>query len=149
MCGDWEQAEDLAQESLLKAWDKKGLFDGRSAVQTWVFTIARNTWRDRLRRKKTAREHTSMDEADTIATTDPAPDAAASRKELGTAVRQALAKLPDEQREVLALRESEGLTFSQIAAMLAIPVATAKSRARYALLKLATELQGFQAELES
>ena len=53
MCGDWHQAEDAAQESLLKAWNKRETFDGRADPKTWIFTIARNCWLDRLRRGKT------------------------------------------------------------------------------------------------
>ena len=58
-------------------------------------------------------------------------------------------QLPSDQRDALALRESQQLTFRQIAEVLSVPVATVKSRVRYALLKLAEELKGFQRELET
>ncbi|MFB3892462.1 MAG: RNA polymerase sigma factor [Phycisphaerae bacterium] len=141
MCGDWDQAEDMAQEALLRAWTRRESFDGRANARTWIFSIARNHWLDRLRRKKSQpQEQTMIDDQATPARTD-APYAGLWRGEVATAVRAALGRLPEEQREVLALRESEGLTFSQIASMLGIPAATAKSRARYALLKLAEELR--------
>ncbi len=141
MCGDWEQAEDMAQEALLRAWARRESFDGRASARTWVFSIARNHWLDCLRRKKShPQEQTMIDAEATPARTD-APYAGIWRGEVATAVRAALGRLPAEQREVLALRESEGLTFNQIASMLGIPAATAKSRARYALLKLAEELR--------
>ena len=61
----------------------------------------------------------------------------------------ALGTLPAAQREALALRESEGLTFRQIADLLKVPAATVKSRVRYALIKLADELKAFRPELAS
>jgi RNA polymerase sigma-70 factor (ECF subfamily) len=61
----------------------------------------------------------------------------------------ALARLPGVQREVLAMRESDGLTFSEIARLLELPVATVKSRVRYALTKLANELRAFAPEQAS
>ncbi len=149
MCGDWDLAEDLAQESLLKAWAKRATFAGRSGVRTWLFTIARNAWRDRLRRKRTRPESEPMDQAADIPANTPDPSAPAMRGELAAAVHAAMERLPDEQREVLALRESEGLTFAQIAELLDIPLATAKSRARYALLKLSEDLHDYRAELDA
>jgi RNA polymerase sigma-70 factor (ECF subfamily) len=146
MCGDWNQAEDMAQEALLKAWARRQSFGGRSNVRTWVFAIARNHWLDQLRRRRTKPCEETMNE-NTTATTDPPPYMQLRRGELAGAVAAALEKLPSEQREALALRESEGLTFNQVAQMLDIPVATAKSRVRYALLKLADELKPFQSEI--
>ena len=79
----------------------------------------------------------------------PGPSAIAERGELGDVVRRAVQKLPAEQREALAMRESEGLTFREIAGMLGVPLATAKSRVHYALVKLADELAPFRQELRN
>ena len=79
-----------------------------------------------------------------VVTVDPSTLAEAQRAELASAVKRALARLPDEQREALALRESEGLTFDQIGQLLGVPTATVKSRVRYALLKLADDLRPYQ-----
>ena len=148
MCGNWDQAEDLAQEALLRAWQKRGSFDGRAEIRTWIFAIARNHWLDRLRRKRTAPQTEPMNEEMYISQSGDSPAAAVGRGELARAVGAALTTLPAEQREALAMREAEGLTFVQIAQVLSIPVSTAKSRVRYALLKLADELKPFRSELE-
>lgn len=92
-----------------------------------------------------------MTEAATLIEPAPSPAVAAGRNELIAAVRLAVEKLPSDQREALALRESRHLTFSETAALLGVPIGTAKSRVRYALLKLADELEkrGFRPEAES
>ena len=149
MCGDWHVAEDLAQESLLKAWRSRASFDGRANVRTWVFTIARNTWVDYLRQRRVRGAEGTMDQAIAIASMAPGPVASASRREFSTQMELALARLPGEQREALAMRESDGLTFPEIARLLELPVATVKSRVRYALTKLANELRAFAPEQAS
>lgn len=146
MCGDWHQAEDTAQESLLKAWDKRETFDGRANPKTWIFTIARNCWLDRHRRSKTRPAEQAMNPDTHTSSLGSDPLETMARGELAAAVEQALAALPADQRDALALRESEGLTFGQIAAMLHVPAATVKSRVRYALMKLAERLKPFAPE---
>ena len=151
MCGDWHRADDLAQGALLKAWHKRDSFDGRASATTWIFAIARNHWRDSLRRRKVRSREGPMDEGltDAVVAATPTPAAGAARGELARAVAVAVGRLPAEQREALSLRESEGLTFRQIGEMLGIPTATVKSRVRYALTKLAEHLEPFRRDLES
>ncbi len=132
MCGDWHEAQDLAQTALLKAWRKRHGFDGRAELRTWIFAIARNHWRDRLRKRRTRPGMERMNAE--FATAWPGPGAAAARGELARAITAALETLPADQREALALRESEGLRFRQIAELLGVPVATAKGPPGRALL---------------
>ena len=145
LCGDWDEAEDAAQEALLRAWRGLGRFDGRAELGTWVFAIARNHWLDRLRRRR-ARPAEQVTDGTYIESRGDPPAAALERGELAEIVRRALDRLPPEQREALALRESEGLKFDQIAEMLDVPTSTVKSRVRYALAKLADELRSHRRE---
>ena len=147
LCGDWDEAEELAQGALLKAWQKRASFDGHCEVRTWIFSIARNHWLDGLRRSRRGPIVETLTDVNSP-THDVSPHAAAARLELAEAVGRAVAKLPPAQREALALRESEGLTFAQIGELLGVPAATVKSRVRYALTKLADQLEPFKRDLE-
>ena len=152
-CSDYaQQAIEMhgaGYGTLLAAWGARAKFEGRASVRTWVFTIARNRWIDRRRRDKTHGIEQTMESAGTTPSNTPGPATIAGRNEFAGALQGALARLSEEQREALLLREKSGLTFPEIAALLAVPTATVKSRVRYALLKLAEELRSFRAELES
>ncbi len=146
LCGDWDQSEDVAQEAMLRAWQRRDGFDGRSDARTWVFAIARHHWIDRLRRGRASKQEPMPANQSQLAADNRTAPAILAGREFAQAVGKALDLLPAEQREALALRESEGLSFPQIARMLGMPVATVKSRVRYALLKLADELERFRPE---
>lgn len=146
MGADWDQAEDMTQEALLKAWRKRASFDGRASVRTWIFSVARNHWLDQIRRRRHIRQQATSSSQELVIDPRPTPPTVAQRAEFAAAVQRAVQTLPSEQREALALRESEGLTFRQIGELLDVPLETAKSRVRYALLKLADQLEVFAPE---
>jgi RNA polymerase sigma-70 factor (ECF subfamily) len=136
-------AEDLAQETLLMVWRKAALYAGdKGSMTTWVFAIARNLRIDRLRREMPWQELPEGRLAE--ASGDPLPDEAIAEKERQQRVQAALAGLPPEQKEVVALAYLEGLSHSEIAERLAMPLGTVKSRMRIAYQKIRAALEGLE-----
>ena len=133
------QAEDVAQETLVSVWRKAHLYDRRKAnVSTWLFTIARNQRIDSIRRER----RPELDPHDPSFAPAPVapPDKEVSAHEDASAVRDALADLPDAQREVVMLSFYEDLSHSGIAERLELPIGTVKSRIRLALKRMGTVL---------
>jgi RNA polymerase sigma-70 factor (ECF subfamily) len=144
---DWQEAEDVLQETFLQVWRRATDFDEtRGRAFTWLVTIARSRALDRLRALG-ARSRLAAEAAQAPA--DHVGNAAedALKSEQGTIVRQALAELPDEQRRALFLAYFEGLTQSEIAARLDQPLGTIKTRMRSGLIKLRELLRRQSREL--
>ncbi len=132
---DATTAEELAQETLLTVWRKAKLYSGeKGSATTWIFTIARNLRIDRLRREIPWQELPSGYAEEP--STDAPPDEVLSERERGERVKAALAKLPADQHEVVVLAYIEGLSHSEIASRLGLPLGTVKSRMRLAYLKV-------------
>lgn len=132
---DATTAEELAQETLLTVWRKASLYSGeRGSATTWIFTIARNLRIDRLRREMTWVELPEGHGEE--ASSDPLPDEDLESKERRKRVQAALATLPADQHEVVLLSYIEGLSHSEIAERLSLPLGTVKSRMRLAYLKI-------------
>lgn len=138
--GDRPRAEDLLQETLLRAVKASGSWVESAKVTTWLFTIARNLATDEVRRAVhrraeplEGRGEDAPGAIDRVAAEDPPPDAAADGALLRPRLEAALAALPAEQREVFLLREQGGLGFREIAEVTGVPENTVKSRMRYAL----------------
>ena len=138
--GDVHQAEDVAQEAFMRLF--RGNYNGKARVSTWLFTIVRNCVTDCLR----ARGRRPLVLAGEVAAAegppeenpadDPTPEDVAIRSECAQRVQQALAELPEPQREVVTLKAYGGLTLAETAVVLGCPLPTAKSRLRYAMEKL-------------
>ena len=128
-------AEELAQETLLSVWRKAALYSAdKGSAATWIYTIARNLRIDRLRREVPWQELPRGHEEQP--SSDPAPDQLLLDGEEQARVRAALSQLPPDQLEVVQLSFIEGLSHSEIAVRLAVPVGTVKSRMRLAYQKL-------------
>jgi len=132
---DATTAEDLAQETLLTVWRKAGLYsDEKGSATTWIFTIARNLRIDRLRREVSWQP--LPENRDEEASDAPDPETEVSERERRDKVRAVLATLPPDQSEVVNLSYVEGLSHSEIAERLGLPLGTVKSRMRLAYQKV-------------
>lgn len=149
LVADPAKAEDVAQETFVKAWKHLDRFDTTRAFRPWVLAIAHTTAIDHLRKKRafpfSFLSHADADGvetafADTLATTDPSPEDLAIFTEESARLQHALAQLPPKAQEVLFLHYNEGLTFDEIGTILNEPLHTVKSRHRRALIALRTIL---------
>jgi RNA polymerase sigma-70 factor (ECF subfamily) len=136
------EAEDLVQETYLRAIQAMGRLRAGSNMKGWLFTILRNVWFNQLRKWRNGPHMIDAGDgvADSIA--DPSKDSHnlyASKIEADQ-VRAAIQELPVDHREIILLREYEELTYQEIATVLACPVGTVMSRLGRARAKLRTLL---------
>ena len=137
--GSRELAEDAAQQTFVQAWRAASSFDPGRELGPWLVTIARRVAID-IHRREQRREHDHLDDA---ALTDKAliaepPDI--ERTFEAWELRRALDELPADERQLVELNHLEGLTHSEIAERLGIPVGTVKSRSFRAHRRLAARL---------
>jgi RNA polymerase sigma-70 factor (ECF subfamily) len=132
---DANTAEELAQETLLTVWRKASLYSSdKGSAATWIFTIARNLRIDRLRREVPWQP---LPEGHDEEASDETPaDQTVVDRERQKRVQEVLATLPADQVEVVSLAYIDGLSHSQIAARLELPLGTVKSRMRLAYQKI-------------
>ncbi len=156
LTGNHQEAEDLCQEALARAFKNFQKFEGRSQVSTWLFRIVMNTWKNKMRTKRRltifgffrSEESTESDQEtvfDDPRGNEPPPDAKIERAESGQILQEALLGLSPEEREIVVLKDLEEKSYEDIGSLLNIPLGTVKSRlsrARESLrLKLAPLLQ--------
>jgi RNA polymerase sigma-70 factor (ECF subfamily) len=146
LMGSEDEARDLCQETFLKAYRALRGFKREARFSSWLYQIALNVCRDRMRRKKKNRGLVSLDEMDENGTPLPArPGPSAldlvEASDLARAVSAAVGELSDEQREVIVLKEYEGLTFLEIADVLGLPISTVKTRLYRGLDQLREQLE--------
>jgi RNA polymerase sigma-70 factor, ECF subfamily len=126
LCGSADLAEELAQETFANACAGLLSFRGDCSVATWLFRIARNAYLNSLRRPSPQRIDT--DELLAIPDQSPAGDPAHqyAAREQRTLIGLALGQLPEKQRSILLLRDAEGLSYAEIADVLALSLAAVK-----------------------
>ncbi|WP_295620787.1 RNA polymerase sigma factor [uncultured Intestinimonas sp.] len=154
MVGDQEDAAELTQEAFLNAWRGLPGFQAESAFSTWLYRLASNVCLDFLRREKRRKSLSltvvSLDQEEAVELEIPdqryAPEGELERLEQRQAIRDGLARLSEEHRQVLVLRELSGLSYREIAQLLGVEEGTVKSRiarARGALRKVLVEEGNF------
>lgn len=124
LCSDHEDAEDLYQETWMKAYKSFGKYDGGKEFEAWLTSICVNAYRDLLRRQrwKSLLVHfDTNEEKDLVMATIPAPEATE-----GSDVRDAVNELPEKYRLVVILYYFNGLDIEKTSGILGIPPGTAK-----------------------
>ncbi len=141
MLGDEQEAREVAQEALLKAWAARSRYDSSRPFYPWLYTIVRNACRDALARRS-HRAYAGLD-TERLASARPNALALLDAKEARQRVRRAMDRLRPEQREILAMRHFQDLSYAEIGQLLEIPQGTVMSRiyrSRKALLRLLEEM---------
>ncbi len=144
MLNDRPAAEEVALDVYTQAWQRADTYDAaRGTPVGWLFTLARSRAIDRLRARRVERDRLEpIEAAESLADESLDPEAGSMRAERQKLVREALTRLPPEQREALSLAYFSGLSQSEVAAHLDIPLGTVKTRIRMGMMKLRDLLKG-------
>lgn len=138
-----DEAEDVVQDAFVQAFIKLDTFQHNSAFYTWLYRIAFNVAVSRRRKKRPgllidrARDQTGNDPVDPA---EPPTDSL-EREEQAAQVHAGLARLSEEHRTILVLREMEGFCYDTIADIIDVPVGTVRSRLHRARMQLRDELK--------
>lgn len=152
LCGDRDDAEDIAQESLIRALENLGSFKGESSLYTWLYRITTNIFYDYTRKRKELpyeqflygnekedelREWEIPDEETSV-------EKEAERKDIQEIVQREISKIPSYYRTVLVLYDIEGFTYEEICEILRKPLGTVKSRLNRARQLLKQRLEQYR-----
>jgi RNA polymerase sigma-70 factor (ECF subfamily) len=140
MCKNAHDADDVLQDTLISVAKNLATFEGRSSLTSWAFVLARSACARRhrgLKNQPTVSDEHVRDEPDDA----PTPEARAADHELASALSSALDGLSDEHREVIVLRDMEGLTAPETAEALGVSIDAVKSRLHRAREALRAALQ--------
>jgi len=139
--GDAAGAEDVAQEAFVRAWRHAGNYDARrGSVATWLLTITRNLAIDALRVRRVDPVSPELFNAMELISSERRPDDAVVSQDDAARLRDAIAELPLEQRRALVLAAFFGQSAREISEAEQIPLGTAKTRIRTAMLRLRVAL---------
>jgi RNA polymerase sigma-70 factor (ECF subfamily) len=149
MLKDREEARDVAQEAFVKVYKYLDHFKGDASFYTWLYRITVNICIDVLRRKGSAKgdDHVEFDESVKFDTSEANigalgtrlgtnPQKSALRRELADRITAAIQQIPEAHRQILLLREVEGMSYEELARTLNIPKGTVMSRLFHARLKM-------------
>jgi RNA polymerase sigma-70 factor (ECF subfamily) len=134
-CHAVDIADDLVQDTVIKALRNAHSLRDMKKMNSWLFTILANCWRDYLRRQKPT---DNIDDCDL--TNDDTPELAQERQNIADIVQQAIATLPLGQRQVVTLVDLEGFSYAEVAEIMDIPTGTVMSRLNRARKALSEQL---------
>jgi RNA polymerase sigma-70 factor (ECF subfamily) len=143
MLGSRAEAEDIAQETFLRAHRAVGEFRGEARLGTWLYAIASRLCLNRLASAPRRLERAGDAALLRLPASDTDAAAALERSEMDAALQQAIAELPEERRIVVVLRDLEGLAYEEIAEALGLELGTVRSRLHRARLDLKAKLERF------
>jgi RNA polymerase sigma-70 factor (ECF subfamily) len=136
--GDRGRAEDVTQDTFASVWRSASRYDpARGQAASWLYTVARNAIVDGLRR----RPPPTVEKPPDIPSADPGPPDAAESEWVSWRVHRAVESLPEQERTLVELAYWSGLSQSEIADYVGVPLGTVKTRTRAALRRLADELE--------
>ena len=142
---DRDQAEDLAQDTLLKLYTHKHYYKQIAKFSTWIYTIASNIAKTELRKKKnrktTSLTKMGLDDKDYDLPATEQADKETDNEYLGKKIQAAIDKLPENFKSVAILRDIQELPYDEISNILNVPLGTVKSRINRARLQLQEELK--------
>lgn len=139
-----EEAEDVTQEVFLMLWNRNSYDPKRASLSSFLMTVTRSRSIDKLRSRNS--KFRVLQRWQTMMRNEPVPNSPldqVSVQERSQRVREALAQLPETERQVLEIAYYEGLSQSEIAQRFNIPLGTVKTRSRQGLLKLRQTLKGY------
>ena len=151
--GDYQDANDCAQETFIKAFKSINRFRFESAFSTWLYRIAINTCKNRIKssayrwKKKTVSLEISNgskngNPCSEIVNGSPTPAMALEKKERMMWIQKAINSLPEEQNQVVVLRDIQGLSYQDISDITGLNLGTVKSRLARGRLELKIKLKG-------
>jgi RNA polymerase sigma-70 factor (ECF subfamily) len=144
--GREEEARDVCQDTFLRAYRALPGFKGQAKFSSWLYRIALNLCRDWIRRQRRApvmQMPEGVDPLEMAAEREPAEsiETLVARRELSAVVEEAMARLPEEQRTAIILKEYHGMTFQEIADLQGCPLSTVKTRLYQGLSVLRRHLE--------
>jgi RNA polymerase sigma-70 factor (ECF subfamily) len=145
MLGNSGEAEEVLQDVFFHAWSRAATFDsGKGSPRSWLMVMARSRALDRLRSTRAARRRDDVALQGQPLVEEPEAETEIQRQELGVQMRLLLRQLPAEQREAIELAFFGGLTHSQVASRLGVPLGTIKSRILMGMRKLKQGLDTYR-----
>jgi RNA polymerase sigma-70 factor, ECF subfamily len=141
---DTTEAEDLVQETYVRAARGMNRLESNSNLKGWLFVIMRNAWLNQIRHKNAGPLFVDLDSSESTGDAQDNPHVVYLRKLERERVREAIESLPDAYREIVVLRDIEGFTYQEIATVLDCPAGTVMSRLGRARGRLRKMLSAWQ-----